>query len=341
MIKVNELAYLYGEPTQQARLKSEFADFNVVEKLGYPMSGEGEFVVVRLRKTNCNTVFVGEHLAKFAGIHVRNMGYAGLKDRHAVTEQSICLHMPGKETPDFSQFELAGVDIIEVTRHNRKIRTGSLAGNHFEILLRDLHESDALNIRLQQIAETGFPNYFTAQRFGRNGNNLQQALRWGNGEIKVKERYRRSLYLSAARSYLFNLIVSQRVKSDLFSQVLSGDVLQLAGSHSHFVAKQDEMIDLQQRLIEQDLFITAPLAGADSGSAEGDVAQIEAQVLSTHQALKQLFEKERVTSARRAICCVPVDFNFDFVEAGLRLKFFLPSGSYATALVRELALTDI
>ena len=182
---VKHLPYftLKTPPKTTALLKQEFADFIVKEDLGYEMSGEGEFVAVKIRKTDCNTLFVGEKLAKFAGISDRNMGYAGLKDRHGITEQWFCLQMPGKETPDFSQFQLEGVEILEVTRHNRKIRTGSLQGNAFEILLRGAKESDELNERLNFVAKYGFPNYFTEQRFGRDGHNLTQAIRWAKGEI--------------------------------------------------------------------------------------------------------------------------------------------------------------
>ena len=199
-----KLNYLLGKPQQGGRLKAEFADFIVREELGYPLAGEGEFVAVKVRKTNANTLFVGEQLAKFVGISAKNMSYAGLKDRHAVTEQWFCLHLAGKETPDFSAFECEGVEILEVTRHNRKIRTGALEGNYFELLLRDVEETDELKQRLNQLQAVGFPNYFTEQRFGRDGHNLTQAQRWASGEISVKDRKKRSFYLSAARSEVFN-----------------------------------------------------------------------------------------------------------------------------------------
>lgn len=233
-MKVN-LAYIWGTPLQSGHLKSEFIDFIVREELGYELSGEGEFVAVKIRKTNANTLFVGEKLAKFAGIPERNMSYAGLKDRHAVTEQWFSFHLAGKETPDFSTFECEGVEILDVTRHNRKIRVGSLAGNHFELLLRDVKKSDDLIHRLQQIQAVGFPNYFTEQRFGRDGHNLTQALRWAKGEITVKDRKKRSFYLSAARAEVFNLVVSQRIADGLMNQVLENDYVQLAGSNSFSV----------------------------------------------------------------------------------------------------------
>lgn len=329
-----DLAYLQKTPPKQtALLKAECADFVVKEQLGYDMSGDGEFVAVKVRKTDCNTLFVGEQLAKFAGISARNMSYAGLKDRKAVTEQWFSLQMPGQPTPDFSQFSLEGVEILEVTRHQRKIRIGSLQGNHFEILLRNAEETDELKVRLDFLAKNGFPNYFTEQRFGRDGNNLTQALRWANGEINVKDRNKRSFYLSAARSEIFNLILSKRMELNLAQQILVGDVLQLNGSHSWFVVDESEdLAQLQQRLAQQDVLLTAPLIGEEEKSA----VDFEHEIFAQHQALFDLMRQERMKAARRAILMQPQHFQWQFEPNGLRLQFALPAGSYATALIREL-----
>ena len=329
-----DLAYLQKTPPKQtALLKAECADFVVKEQLGYDMSGDGEFVAVKVRKTDCNTLFVGEQLAKFAGIFARNMSYAGLKDRKAVTEQWFSLQMPGQPTPDFSQFSLEGVEILDVTRHQRKIRIGSLQGNHFEILLRNVEETDELKVRLDFLAKNGFPNYFTEQRFGRDGNNLTQALRWANGEIKVKDRNKRSFYLSAARSEIFNLIVSKRMELNLAQQILVGDVLQLNGSHSWFVVDESEdLAQLQQRLAQQDVLLTAPLIGEEEKSA----VDFEHEIFAQHQALFDLMRQERMKAARRPILMQPQQFQWQFEPNGLRLQFALPAGSYATALIREL-----
>ena len=329
-----DLAYLQKTPPKQtALLKAECADFVVKEQLGYDMSGDGEFVAVKVRKTDCNTLFVGEQLAKLAGISARNMSYAGLKDRKAVTEQWFSLQMPGQPTPDFSQFSLEGVEILDVTRHQRKIRIGSLQGNHFEILLRNAEETDELKERLDFLAKNGFPNYFTEQRFGRDGNNLTKALRWANGEIKVKDRNKRSFYLSAARSEMFNLIVSKRMELNLAQQILVGDVLQLNGSHSWFVVDESEdLAQLQQRLAQQDVLLTAPLIGEEEKSA----VDFEHEIFAQHQALFDLMRQERMKAARRPILMQPQQFQWQFEPNGLRLQFALPAGSYATALIREL-----
>ena len=328
-----ELAYLKTAPKQTALLKAECADFVVKENLGYSMAGEGEFVAVRVRKTDANTLFVGEKLAQFAGISARNMSYAGLKDRRAVTEQWFSLQMPGKTTPDFGDFQLEGIEILEVTRHNRKIRTGSLDGNYFDILLRNAMETDDLKVRLENLSKFGFPNYFTEQRFGRDGHNLIQALRWAKGEIQVKDRKKRSFYLSAARSEVFNLVVSERLKQGVANRVLLNDIVQLSGSHSWFVADEKEDLDvLQLRLEQGDLQLTAPLIGETVQPA----CSLENDIVQQHQDIVNLMKQERLKPARRPLLMKPKDFNWQFEETGLRLKFYLPAGSYATALVREL-----
>ena len=328
-----ELAYLQTAPKQTALLKAEYADFIVKEELGYDMSGDGEFVAVRVRKIDNNTIFVGEKLAAFCGVSARNMSYAGLKDRKAITEQWFCIQMPGKPTPDFSQFQMDGVEILEVTRHNRKIRTGSLDGNHFDILLRNATENDELKVRLEIVKHFGFPNYFTEQRFGRDGHNLTEAMRWATGEIKVKDRKKRSFYLSAARSEVFNLVVSERVKLRLATQILPNDILQLKGTHSWFKADQNEDLNaLQVRLENRDILLTAPLIG----ETEQNSNDIENQIVAQHHALHDLMKQERLKPARRPLLMQAENFSWQFEPAGLRLKFYLPAGSYATALVREL-----
>ena len=330
---MSDLAYLQTAPKQSARLKQQPADFIVREELGYPLSGDGEFVAVKIRKTDANTIWAGEQLAKFCNISARHMSYAGLKDRHAVTEQWFSLQMPGKPTPNFDQCRIEGVEILEVTRHNRKIRIGSLQGNHFDILLRHAVATDELNRRLNLVQQRGFPNYFTEQRFGRDGHNLTEAMRWANGEIQVKERQKRGFYLSAARSEVFNLVVSNRLQMGLATQVMPNDILQLAGSNSWFQADEKEDLNaLQARLENHDIWLTAPLIGDRSQPADA----LENQVVAQHQALQALMKREGLKPARRPLLMRPQNFSWQFEAAGLRLRFFLPAGSYATALIREL-----
>lgn len=333
--------YLHGKPRSSGKLKSLPEDFIVKEDLGFELDGEGEHVMVRVEKIGYNTLFVAEQLAKFAKISARSVSYAGLKDRHAVTEQWFCLQMPGKETPDFSSWQLDGCRVIATTRQKRKLRIGALKGNQFELTIRDISAPEDIEPRLQQIAEQGVPNYFGEQRFGRDGQNLTQALRWANQEITVRERNKRSFYLSAARSAMFNDIASKRIANQTMMQVLLGDALQLTGRGSWFVATADELPTLQPRVLSSELSITAPLPGDGDLGTQEEALAFELGCLESYGSFIALMKSERVSPARRAIIVKPQDFQWQWVDSStLKLHFFLSSGSFATSVVREIINQD-
>lgn len=335
------LTWLYGQPQARGVLKANPEDFVVVEDLGFTPDGEGEHLLVNIRKNGCNTQFVADFLAKFAGIHARSVSYAGLKDRHAVTEQWFCLHLPGKESPDFTQFALEGCEVLQAVRHLRKLRIGTLQGNHFTLVLRHISERQDVEQRLQAIAAGGVPNYFGSQRFGRGGNNLVMARRWARDEIRVKERSKRSFYLSASRSALFNVIASQRLANQQQRTVLEGDALQLAGRGSWFVAKPDELVSLQQRLDDGELLITAPLPGDGEPGTVGEALKFEQQCLAEQQELLTLLRRERVEPARRALLLQPQKLLWNWWDdVTVELRFWLPAGSFATSVVREIIQQD-
>lgn len=333
-----EWQWLHGKPEIQGQLKASPQDFVVTEDLGYEADGEGEHLLVRIRKTGCNTRFVADALAKFAGIHPRDVSFAGMKDRHAVTEQTICLRLPGKETPDFSPFTLEGCEILHLARHKRKLRTGALAGNAFQLVLRRISDQAALEERLLRVQSGGAPNYFGQQRFGHQGNNLEQAKRWANDEIRVRERNKRSFLLSAARSVMFNQVVSDRLaQQGSLTQAMNGDALQLTGRGSWFVATEEELPALQTRIENNELRITAPLPGSGEWGSRDAALAFEQQSLVDSTAFIQLLERERVEAARRAMLVIPRDMQWDWHDdATLALRFWLPAGSFATSIVREL-----
>lgn len=332
------LRWLHGQPTASGVVKANPEDFVVIEDLGYGPDGDGEQVLVRIRKNGCNTRFVAEALAKFAGIPARDVSFAGMKDRHAVTEQWFCLRIPGKETPDFSAFNLEGCEVLESARHRRKLRTGALQGNAFTLILRQISDRAAVEQRLQQIASFGVPNYFGEQRFGNGGNNLLMAKRWAADEIRVRERSKRSFILSAARSALFNLVVSDRLaQQGALTQVVPGDALQLAGRGSWFVADEAELATLQERVNNNELRVTAPLPGSGEWGTQGEALAFEQQSLAEEAQLIALLERERVEAARRAVLVIPRDLSWSWWdEVTVELKFWLPAGSFATSLVREM-----
>jgi len=332
------LAWLYGQPAASGVVKANPEDFVVIEDLGYRPDGDGEQVLVRIRKNGCNTRFVAEALAKFAKIHPRDVSFAGMKDRHAVTEQWFCLRVPGKETPDFAAFQLEGCEVLESARHRRKLRTGALQGNAFTLILRQISDRESVEQRLQQIAQGGFPNYFGEQRFGHANNNLVMARRWAADEIRVRERNKRSFLLSAARSALFNQVVSDRLeKVGSLTRVIPGDALQLTGRGSWFVATEEELSTLQARTDNNELRVTAPLPGSGEPGTQGEALAFEQQSLANEATLIELLARERVEAARRAALVVPRDLRWNWWDdVTLELSFWLPAGSFATSLVREL-----
>ncbi|KNC94400.1 tRNA pseudouridine(13) synthase TruD [Trabulsiella odontotermitis] len=340
MIAFDDLTYLHGQPQGQGVLKASPEDFLVVEDLGFEPDGEGEHILVRILKNGCNTRFVADALAKFLKIHAREVSFAGQKDKHAVTEQWLCARVPGKEMPDLSKFLLEGCKVLEYARHKRKLRPGALKGNYFTLILREVSHRDDVEARLQAIAARGVPNYFGAQRFGIGGSNLHGALRWAENGGPVRDRNKRSFWLSAARSALFNQIVSDKLKKPDFNQVVDGDALQLAGRGSWFVATEDELAELQARVDNRELMITAALPGSGDWGTQRTALAFEENTLAQETLLQSLLVRENVEAARRAVLLYPQQLNWNWWDdVTVELRFWLPAGSFATSVVRELIKT--
>ena len=340
MIAFNDLTWLHGKPQGQGILKANPEDFVVVEDLGFAPDGEGEHLLVRILKTDCNTRFVADALAKFLKIHAREVSFAGQKDKHAVTEQWLCARLPGKEMPDLSQFLLEGCQVLEYARHKRKLRLGALKGNQFTLILREISDREDVERRLQAIAAQGVPNYFGAQRFGIGGSNLLGALRWAESGAPLRDRNKRSFWLSAARSGLFNQQVSIRLKKPEFNQVVDGDALQLAGRGSWFVATPEERAQLQERVDNRELMITAALPGSGEWGSQREALAAEQAAVAEETQLQALLVREKVEAARRAMLLYPQQMSWNWWDdVTVELRFWLPAGSFATSVVRELINT--
>ncbi|HBL4692307.1 tRNA pseudouridine(13) synthase TruD [Citrobacter sedlakii] len=340
MTAFDDLTWLHGKPQSTGLLKANPEDFVVVEDLGFEPDGEGEHVLVRILKNGCNTRFVADALAKFLKIHAREVSFAGQKDKHAVTEQWLCARVPGKAMPDLSAFQLEGCKVLEYARHKRKLRLGALKGNAFTLVLRDISQRDEVESRLKAINEAGVPNYFGAQRFGIGGSNIQGALRWAQSDAPVRDRNKRSFWLSAARSALFNQIVSERLKKPDFNQVVDGDALQLAGRGSWFVATLEERAELQARVDAKTLMITASLPGRGEWGTQRDALAFEQAAIAEETQLQSLLVREKVDAARRAMLLYPQQMCWNWWDdVTVELRFWLPAGSFATSVVRELINT--
>ena len=334
---LDTLTWAYGKPLSQADFKSQLADFKVVEQLGFTPSGQGEHLFVELEKQGENTQWASSQLAKALGVSPQAVSYAGLKDRYGMTRQWFSIQYPLHQSPRFRQLP-SSLRVLQVERHHRKLRRGALQGNHFVIHLRELSNIDDAIERVQMITQQGVPNYFGPQRFGHQGQNLQKAEQLFAGK-RVKDRQKRGLYLSAARSMLFNQVVSARLKSQLAHHILEGDCLMLAGSHSFFTV---ETVDesLCSRLAARDILLSAPLVGEGELASRAQAAQFEIAQLEPYSKWCKGLAKARLKQDRRPLWLYPSQLKWQQEGTDLVLEFFLPAGSYATSLLRELVHYD-
>lgn len=333
-----------GGVAGSGRMRVNAADFRVDEDLGFAPDGDGEHVLVWLRKQGVNTAELAQALAAFAGVSPRAVGVSGRKDRHADTGQWFSVHLPGRSDPDWAAFSCDRWQVGEARRHRRRLRTGTHRGNRFRIVIRDFAgDRERLGERMRQVADHGFPNYFGPQRFGRDGANIQRARELFAGTIRPRKGVR-GLYLSAARSWLFNRVLSTRVAEDTWLTPQIDDALMLAGTHSMFRCQGDEP-DLGERIERGDLHVTGPLWGSGNRVAGPRAQERENAWLADEAGLREGLERAGLRADRRALRALAsdVDWSVDTDGSGrvaLELAFTLASGVFATALLAEVVATQ-
>jgi len=325
----------YGEPSATGRLRVKPEDFFVEEKLSFEPDGEGEHVLVFVEKRERNTDEIARSLSRQFGLRNMDVSYAGMKDRRAVTRQWFSLYMPGKPTPE--TFELPeGVSVIKATRHGRKLKKGGLKANHFVLRIQDLQGDKAdIEQRLQLISTKGVPNYFGEQRFGRGRNNLQQADKLFQKQIRPK-RHQQGLYLSAARSWLFNLVLSERVRQNNWNQGINGDAFIFDDSLKYFI--EDKITqETEIRLHDFEIHSSGPLWGRGQDFLCADALILEEQILMPYKGWQEALERMGLKQMRRSFRLLPQDMQHDWLaEDVLELRFTLSRGSYATSVMREI-----
>jgi len=336
-----EWARAHGAPLFAASIRDEPADFQVIEDLGFDLAGDGEHDFLWVEKVAANTDWVARQLARHAGVRAADVGYSGMKDRHAITRQWFSV--PRRET-GWASFAAEGVTILDVRRHHRKLRRGAHAGNSFRIALRTPRATalrQAAEERLACVADCGVPNYFGPQRFGRDGGNIDLARRLFSG-ARLK-RDKRSIAISAARSFLFNEILSARVADGSWQQVLAGEVVNLDGSGSVFRADSvDET--LERRAREMDIHPTATLWGLRSDKSRSEVSQgaieaLQRNATEAHTDLRTGLERLGAKASHRPLRLRVQNLSWAFEDDALWLEFRLPAGGFATSVLREIADT--
>ena len=311
----------------------------MTERLGYEPDGAGEHLWLWVEKRERNTVDVATALARAAGVHPRQVSFAGLKDRNAVTRQYFSLHLPGRPDPDRSTWALEGVSVLRAQRSSRKIQRGRLDGNRFELCVRDLEgDADALEQRLAAVRDGGVPNGFGEQRFG--GNNLARAHALFAGRLRKKpSKNKRGFYLSAARSLIFNRVLAARIARGTWNKLIAGDVAALDGSNSWFEADPDDPEQIERCRI-LDIHPTGPLVGEGDRPVSAEAAAVEDSIIESERDLFEGLKKFRLQHQRRALRMKVQNLEWAFPEPGtLALTFTLGQGSYATSVLRELIET--
>ena len=337
------LPQAHGAPVLSARIRVAPEDFRVDEIDGFEADGSGEHLLLTVEKRGMNTAFAAKLLAQWAGIDEAGIGYAGLKDRHAVTVQRFSVHLPRRVAPDTAALDQhAGLRVLAATWHSRKLPRGALAGNRFVLRLREAAgERDAVEARLRAIADRGVPNYFGEQRFGREGDNVANALAMFAG--RRTPRAQRTHLLSAARSQLFNRVLAARVEAGTWDKALEGEVWMLDGSRSVFGPLPFDDA-LAARLAAFDIHPSAPLWGRGDLRSTDTAAALELAALADPESLELRagLEAAGLKQERRATRLQPRELAWDWPAhsaqepATLELRFELPPGAYATAVLAEL-----
>jgi tRNA pseudouridine13 synthase len=336
-----DLPYLTAElPGIGGTLRTTPEDFFVDEEPAYEPSGTGDHVFVRIEKRGLTTPMAVERVAKALNVNPRDVGVAGMKDRHAVTRQWISL--PPPVTPEATRaLVLDDIAICDVARHPHKLRTGHVRANQFILRVRGAAPGGDAVARAQAIFDVlakppGTPNWYGEQRFGRDGDNAEKGLAIVRGERPPRDKKLARLLVSSLQSKLFNEWLTARMRDGLYAKVIAGDILhKIPGGQ--FVCDSPE-VD-QPRLIAGEIGITGPMFGdrMRAPTAGSEAAAREAQILDAAGLAADSFASVRVIAegTRRDAAVSVGNPAVRAVEDGVELSFTLPGGAYATAVMRE------
>jgi tRNA pseudouridine13 synthase len=348
----------WGAPLAAGVLRASPEDFKVDEILGFDAAGTGPHALLQVRKRGANTEWVARELARAAGCKPFEVGFAGLKDRHAVTTQFFTVPRGRRAAQDFLGVRGEGYEVLTAAEHQRKLPRGALEGNRFDITVRGFHcDPGLLEERLRQLRAGGVPNYFGEQRFGRDGGNLVAVWREAErlaasanaaagadaGEGRGTQRSARGgrghddrgFMLSAARSLVFNAILGERVRRGTWNRLAPGDVANLDGRGSVFAVDEADAT-LAARCESLEIHPTAPLPGEGESLARGAVLELEQSVSAAFPEGMAVIRAARMNAERRALRIRVRDLDHQYSGDVLNLRFALSAGSFATTVLREI-----
>jgi tRNA pseudouridine13 synthase len=320
----------FGAALGRAMIRAEPDDFIVDEELGFEPEGAGPHVLLHVRKRSTNTAWVARQLARAAGCREQDVGYAGLKDRHAIATQWFSVPVGRLGEGEWLAFAGDDFQVLDARAHRRKLPRGALAGNRFRIRLRSLEAArHELVKRLELVRAHGVPNYFGPQRFGTGAANLDRIAR-----TQTLRRAERGLVLSAARSLIFNAVLGARVVDGTWSQVEAGDLAILDGRGSTFPV---DVVDasLRERTAHLEVHPTGPMWGVLEPASGGRVHALEIAQAERFAAARALCCDAGLQHERRSLRLAVHDLAYD-LDGDSVLSFRLTRGTYATSVLREL-----
>lgn len=341
------LPYLTADlPGIGGSLKESPDDFVVEEIPAYEPSGDGQHLFLWIQKRDMPHDLLLRRLSKTLEISPDDIGSAGIKNRRAVTRQYVSV--PSTCASRVSELESDELHVLKAVLHGNKLRTGHLRGNRFSIVTR--HVVPRAGEQAVPIAtvlmQSGFPNYYGEQRFGHQGETLTLGLDLLAGrktprEIPYQKRkFLLRLALSAVQSDLFNLALASRLRDGILHTVLEGDVLEVIESGGKFVG--EDPASEQARLLHGELAVTGPMFGVKMLSPRGLPAERESRLLEESGLKREHFQNyaQLLSGARRSFVIRPTELSTILVDDGIQFQFSLPSGVYATSLLREFMKND-
>jgi tRNA pseudouridine13 synthase len=408
-------------------IKALPADFFVREVTNRTEGTDGKYLIAELTKENWDTHNVVREISRRLRVSRNRIGFAGTKDKFAVTTQKISIW--DTDETELERVNIADVSLEPIGRSNKTVSLGDLYGNAFIIVIRAIEGSkEAITAKIGAITNEldtagGMPNFFGIQRFGMNrpithvvGRHLihgrikdavlsyisdifpeeseeakHARVLCKNGDLKecLKQmplflRYERAmlneliksggeelreaqfraafavlpknlqrLFVHAYQAYLFNLVVSHRMKHDLpFNEAVVGDVvcfhneLGFADPDKVENVTEDKLEGINRLIKRGRAFVTGPIFGSESELADGAEGAIERKVLEEEKGALTNFYLEKIpelsSKGTRRPLLVPIKLNATISEDERNpergkavLEFFLPKGSYATVLLRE------
>ena len=352
--------FAYSHSPIEVHFSKNSKDFVVSEIPLYEFKGEGEHLILHVRKKDMTTWEMLKAFSEQTGVKVKEFGYAGLKDKEGMTVQYISL--PKKKEKEIDNFHHDKIKILDRKYHTNKLKIGHLKGNNFFIRLKKTNKADAKKIKniLSIFEKEGIANYFGYQRFGKEKNNFLTGREILEGKRRERNKKMRNFYISAYQSHLFNLWLSRRVeinkffasfnekelenvfdfnkdtikqikRQKSFCKLLPGDVLHHYPYGRVFLCNDTE--EESERFMQKEITLTGVLPGKKAVRAEGLAAEIEKNFFGECEEYL-----DKMQGGRRFAWIWPQNIKSVYKEenAWFEFSFDLPKGSYATVLLEEL-----